>query len=154
MKKAGIFLDVSNLYYCLQKKYNRKLDYTKYLAYISELYEPSHIFAYVALKGNQNIGFIHALEKLGMNIRSKAVKEFTDGQRKCDLDVEIVLDMVNTAPKMDICVLGTADGDLAPAVSWLSARSIDTVILGCGVSADLKTAAKSVIEIPHSLLEC
>ena len=153
MKKAGVFLDVSNLYYCLQKKYNRKLDYAKYLAYIADLYEPSNVFAYVALRGNQNLGFIHALEKLGMTIRSREVKEFGDGKRKCDLDVEIVLDMVNTAPKMDVCVLGTADGDLAPAVNWLTGRSVDTIVMGCGISADLKNVARSVIEIPHTLLE-
>lgn len=151
-KRAGVFIDVSNIYFCLQTKYKRKLDYAQYTAFISSLYEPVNIFAYVSVKGGQNINFIHALEKMNMTIRSKEVKEYTDGKRKCDLDVDITLDMVNMVDKMDICILGSADGDMAPVVRWLSQRSIETVIIASGISGELKTDAKTCIEIPPSMM--
>lgn len=153
MRKAGVFLDISNLYFCVQKKYNKKVDYKKYLAFLSDLYSVELAFAYVANNNGQSMPFVHALEKMNVTIRSKDVKEYSDTTRKCNLDVDMAIDMVNMVGRVDVVILGSADGDMAPAVKWLDMRSISTVAFACGISSDLKACCKSVLEIPPSVLE-
>ena len=154
--RAGCFIDVSNLYFCLQKKYHRKLSYAKYMAFITSMYPKITVMkSYVASNG-KNMGFIAALQKLGHDVRVKQVKEYSEGdsfRRKCDMDVDIALDIMESTPAMDVCVLGSADGDMAPVVERLNRLNITTVAIACGVSSELRSVCKECIEIPPSLLE-
>lgn len=156
-KRLGVFADVSNLYYCTEKAYGKKIDYKKYLEFLKELGEVKFAIAYVSVLGNQSDGFIHALKELGFEIKAKVPKEYRmdNGciKRKCDADVAIALDMVDKSPAMDMCILGSADGDLTPAVDWLRVRNVPTIIFASGISAELAKSAKSAIEIPPSVLQ-
>lgn len=155
MKKAGLFLDTSNLFFCLQNKFKKKLDYTKYKTFLDGLYQIEACRAYVASNGNQNNNFVHAITKIGYTVIEKNVKEYAaegNVRRKCDMDVTMCIDMVNTYQSLDVVVLGSADGDMLPAVEWLKGKGIEVIILACGISGELKKVAKC-IEIPHSLLE-
>lgn len=155
MKKAGLFLDTSNLFFCLQNKYKKKLDYAKYKSYLEGLYEITVCRAYVSSSGNQNNSFVHAIQKIGYTVVEKSVKEYgSEGnvKKKCDMDVMMCIDMVNLYQDLDVIILGSADGDMLPIVEWLKARSKEVVVIACGISGELKRVAKS-IEIPYSLLE-
>ncbi|KKN32659.1 hypothetical protein LCGC14_0811510 [marine sediment metagenome] len=157
MKRIGVFVDVSNIYYCVGKKYEyRKLDYRKYLDFIRDFGELTKVIAYGSQMSNEASGFIHCLEKIGFQTKFKAVKTYTQNQelrRKADWDVGITMDIVNMIDRFDMILLGTADGDLSPVVDWAIRRGVDVVILACGISRDLKELATEFIEIPESLLE-
>ena len=157
MKRIGVFVDVSNIYYCVKKKYEfRKLDYRKYLEYVSAFGEVSKVIAYGSQMSNEAAGFIHCLEKIGFQTKFKAVKTFNqepDLRRKADWDVGITMDVVSMIDRFDMIILGTADGDLEPLVDWVIRRGVDVVVLACGISRDLKERATQFIEIPESLLE-
>jgi uncharacterized LabA/DUF88 family protein len=157
MKRIGVFVDVSNLYYCIGKKYEyRKLDYRKYLNFISDFGELVKVIAYGSQLSNEAAGFIHCLEKTGFQTKFKTVKTFNSEnelRRKADWDVGIAMDIVNMIDRFDMVILGTADGDLEPVVDWAIRRGVDVVILACGISRDLKEKATKFIEIPESLLE-
>ena len=59
MKRIGVFVDVSNIYYCIGKKYEyRKLDYRKYLDFITDLGELVKVIAYGSQMSNEAAGFI------------------------------------------------------------------------------------------------
>lgn len=157
MKRLGVFVDVSNIYYCIRKKYeDRKLDYQKYLNFITDFGELTKVIAYGSQLGNEATGFIHCLQKIGFQTKFKSVKSFNNDdelRRKADWDVGITMDIVNMIDRFDMIILGTADGDLKPVVTWASQRGVDVVILACGISRDLKDTATEFIEIPESLLE-
>ena len=157
MKRIGIFVDVSNLYYCIGKKYEyRKLDYRKYLDFVTDFGELVKVIAYGSQLSNEAAGFIHCLEKTGFQTKFKTVKTFNSEnelRRKADWDVGIAMDIVNMIDRFDMIILGTADGDLEPVVDWAIRRGVDVVILACGISRDLKEKATQFIEIPESLLE-
>lgn len=157
MKHIAIFADVSNLYYCIGMKYpDRKLDYAAYYEYISDLGLIDKAIAYGAQLDNEAEGFIHCLRSAGFEPKYKTPKTYrSDGKikRKADWDVGIAIDMVNFAATIDLMVLGSADGDLCPVVEWVQNRSVQVIILACGISRDLRDLATKAIEIPQSLLE-
>jgi uncharacterized LabA/DUF88 family protein len=157
MKRIGVFVDVSNIYYCVGKKYEyRKLDYRKYLDFIRDFGELTKVIAYGSQLSNEAAGFIHCLEKTGFQTKFKTVKSFSSDdtlKRKADWDVGIAMDIVSMIDRFDMIVLGSADGDLEPVVDWAIRRGVDVVVLACGISRDLKEQATKFIEIPESLLE-
>jgi len=159
MKRILVCMDVSNLYYCISKKFEgRRLDYSKYLDYVKELGDLQKMFAYGAQIGKEANAFIHCLRKLGFETKYKAPKVYRNEKtvrRKADWDVGIAMDIVNAVilKSVDMLILGTADGDLMPCVEWARARGIEVVVLACGISRELKKAATLFIEIPESLLE-
>jgi len=156
-KRIGVFVDVSNLYYCISKKYqDRKLDYAKYIAFIKELGDIQQAIAYGAQINNEAANFIYCLKQVGFHTKYKTPKSYShqpNFKRKADWDVGIAIDIVNMIDRFDMIILGTADGDLVPAVDWAQQRGVDVVIFACGISRDLKNIARQFIEIPESLLE-
>ncbi len=156
-KRIGVFADVSNLYYCIGKKFNeRKLDYQKYWDFIKELGDIQQAIAYGAQINNEASNFIYCLKQIGFHAKYKSPKSYSNQpqfKRKADWDVGIAIDMVNMVDRFDMIILGTADGDLVPAVEWVQQRGVDVVVFACGISRDLKNIARQYIEIPESLLE-
>lgn len=157
MKRIGLFIDVSNIYYCIGMKYSeRKLDYSAYYQYVAELGELAVAFAYGAQLENEASGFIHCLREAGYTPKYKVPKTYrSDGKikRKADWDVGIAMDIVQTVDRLDMVLLGSADGDLCPVVEWVQKRGIMVIVLACGISRELRNLADKAIEIPESLLE-
>lgn len=159
MKRILVCVDISNLYYCIGKKFEgRRLDYSKYVNSINDLGEIQKMIAYGAQMGKEASAFIGCLRRLGFETKYKEPKVFHSGahtRRKADWDVGIAMDIVNAVEmkSVDMVVLGTADGDLAPCADWAKSRGIDIVVLACGIARELKKAATTFIEIPASYLE-
>lgn len=157
MKRIGIFVDVSNLYYCIGMKYpERKLNYAAYMAYVKELGLLHVAYAYGAQLENEASGFIHCLKASGFIPKYKTPKTYrSDGKikRKADWDVGIAMDIVQTIDRLDLIILGSADGDLCPVVDWAQRRGATVVVLACGISRELRELSDQAIEIPESLLE-
>ena len=153
MRKLGIAADVSNLYHCVHHRYGKKVSYSKYMAFCRDIGTVMMARAYGASSNGEAKAFIHALETVGFNTRFKQLKVFASGERKADWDVGITLDVVNTHSQYDTLLLGSADSDMAELVDWLSGRGVQTIVLACGISHELKVSAFKAIEIPESLLE-
>lgn len=157
MRSIGVFVDVSNLYYCAKKKFDkRKIDYREYLSYVKDLGEIVNATAYGCHVNDEAKGFIHCLKEIGFQTKYKAVKGYhsdTGLRHKADWDVGITIDIVRLIDQFDMVVLGSADGDLTPAVEWCKEQGKDVLVLACGISKDLKEKATEYIEIPESFLE-
>lgn len=159
MKRVGIFLDLSNLYYCaLNKHKGRKINYQNYYDYCETIGEITHAVAYGAQVKTQARGFIYAMEKIGFECKYKTPKKIHTNKGivyKADWDVGMVIDIINIilGVGLDIVVLGTADGDMAPFVHWCTARGVKVIVLACGISYELKDATPHYVEAPESLLE-
>lgn len=157
--KVALLVDVSNLYYCISHKYEgKKLNYKALLDFVREMGPVLRAKAYGSQINGGATGFITALEKVGYETAFKTPREYsTDSdrvKRKADWDVGIAMDMVNLSEQRDIdtIVLGTADGDMGPAVEACIQRGVKVIVIGCGISGTLKGLC-DCIEIPRSLLE-
>ncbi len=156
-RKLFVGVDVSNIYYCTKMKFNgRKVNYRKILALCQDFGTIMQATAYAAQIVNQAAQFFACLEVYGFDVKIKVPKEYGHGdnvKRKADHDVTIAIDMVRFAPRVETIVLCTADGDLLPAVEYVKNAGCKVVVIGCGISNDLKNNVDKVIEIGPALLE-
>ena len=152
MKRLGLFVDVSNLYYCISKKYkNKKLDYKKLVDYCKDLGEIQQSTAYGAQIKNEAAAFIHCLKGLGFNIKYKQPKIY-ENMRKADWDVGIAIDIVRDLVDLDMIILATADGDMAPVIQYAKEKGKQVVVIGSNISHELQNIVTKYIEIPESLV--
>ena len=149
MKRIGLFVDVSNLYYTLKTKYDgRKLDYNKMLEYIEGpdgLGEVIVKIAYGAAKKDQADGFKHFLKKNGFTVKYKEPKSYMNEgkyREKADHDVTIAMDIVQTIDRLDRIILCCSDGDLAPAVEFAMSKNVDVIVLASGISVSYSRLAE------------
>ena len=156
-QKVAIFVDVSNLYYCISKRWEgRKLDYKKYLEVAQGDCLLTRAIAYGAQVGDEAVGFITALRHLGYEIKYKTPKisKLDDGTQimKADWDVGIAMDVVRIMPKIDKVVLGSADSDMEELVKFAKDQGVVVGIHACGISRELKSVSNDWNEITEDML--
>ncbi len=118
--KIAIFLDVQNLYYGALNEYKARLNYNKFIEWITRGRIITRVIAYVveAEDSNQE-GFKNALKDLGVEVMSKPLIRRSDGSSKGNWDLAIAMDAVSIAPKVDTIVLATGDGDFMYVADYL-----------------------------------
>lgn len=156
--KVGVYVEASNLFFCLKKSFKKKLDYTKLMEFVQSFGPIKRAIVYGAQIGNQADRFIKILESVGFETRYKDVKQFQNRsgvRRKADWDVGISIDIVKDilAKRVDYVILCSADGDFEPVVTWVREQGMDVIILAHKISRELREAATEWIEIPNSLFE-
>lgn len=141
-QRVGVFVDVQNMYYSARALYSSIVNFTQILSDATGDRQLIRAFAYVIRsEAPKEQGFFDALSKSGFEIRSKDIQIFGDGQKKGDWDVGISIDAIKTAPKLDVVILATGDGDFVPLVNYLKENA------GCrveGISFGRSTSAKLI----------
>lgn len=156
--KVGVFVDVSNLYHKINKKFpNEKLDYEAYLQRIDdEIGRVVRSYAYGSQQHNGAAGFITCLQILGFVPRYKRprVINVRDVEIKvCDWGCGLTLDVVNIIDKVDAIILGSANPDFLPLIEWIQDQGKQVIIFASGVPSNIGRTANEVIEIDASLME-
>jgi uncharacterized LabA/DUF88 family protein len=114
MKKIAIFSDVQNIYYTTREMHGRPFNYKKLWSDLSKEGEITHAYAYAIDRGmDSQIKFQDALRNIGFEVKLKPFIQRRDGSAKGDWDVGIAIDVMETAPKVDLVVLLSGDGDFA-----------------------------------------
>lgn len=157
MKRVFISVDVSNLYYSAQAKFNgAKVDYCKLFKFAESFGSVDRAIAYGAAMGTEADSFKKALVRCGFQPKYKEPKTYTqpDGTeyRKADWDVGIAIDAVRLVDSYDVLILCSADGDMTPCVEFLQWRGKTVIVVGCGISYELRTKADDFLEIPDDFL--
>ena len=155
-KQIGLFIDVSNLYHCINTKYKKKLDYAKYLDFCRTLGNIVIANAYGAQVKNQASSFLKCLRQFGYTPIYQTPKTFKKSgglQHKANYDLLIAIEIVQIIEKIDILILGSADGDFAPLITWANEKGVKTIVFACNISSELKKEAHETLEIPESFME-
>lgn len=129
MDKVSVFVDGANLFYA-QRDLGWMIDYKKLLARFTDGRELDQAYYYTGSfvpPEARSEGFLKTLRNFGFIIREKKIKEFNDPEtgekkRKANLDIEIVIDMFNTANNYDLAVLCSGDGDFERAIELLRTK--------------------------------
>ena len=158
MSYVAAFCDVSNLYYCVNKKYEgRKLDYKKYWTEVEKYGKIISAFAYGTEFNEDSIKFFDCLSFLGFKIRSKQAEQvIIDGKptlKRAKWDIAISMDIVRVVNKVHTVVIGSANPDLVHLVDWIKEKGAECIVLACGISKELKNSCDKYIEIKEALLE-
>jgi len=153
MKLVGLFVDVSDLYTNIDRKYNgRKLDYKKYLTFAKGDNQLYRAIAYGGQIGNKSIDFITYLRYVGYEPK---YKEYDATERKdfrANWDVGITIDIVTQLDRIDIVYLGSSSKRLIPLVDYIQSRGRICHIFACNINHDLLIRANSYTEITEDLL--
>jgi uncharacterized LabA/DUF88 family protein len=152
---CAVFADVSNLYYCIGKRFDqRKLDYDKLRDRVASFGTIQRAFAYGSQIHDEATSFIACLKKAGFDPKYKRPR--TEGAtvvRKADWDVGLSMDVVRMINRVDTVIICSADPDLVELVHWVKDQGVRCVIVACGISRELKEIADQYVEIGEDLLE-
>lgn len=149
-QRVGIFVDVQNLYYSAKFIHKAKVNFRAVLNEATRSRQLIRAIAYVIradVKDEEN--FFDALKKLGYEVREKDLQVFYGGAKKGDWDIGIAMDTIELAPKLDVIVIVSGDGDFIPLVQHLKHA------LGCYVEvmAFGKSSSQKLIEEADNFID-
>jgi uncharacterized LabA/DUF88 family protein len=157
MNKTAIFIDAGHLHYHLFKEMWR-INYKKLLDYfIKRSFVPLVIFYYEGMITEQSYfshypdsdikefakakkakkKFFNVLRTIAFNVRTKPVHRLYDHgagayKFKCNFDVEIAMDIMETffTKEIDVYLICSGDGDFTRLVNYLKNRGKKVIVAG------------------------
>jgi len=151
-RNVAIFVDIANVFYAA-KAAGVDIDYVTLLKTLTANRDLVRAYAYTGLDpDNENQKAFHNfLARNNYKVVSKDVRKYGDGRFKANLDIELVVDLVRLAPKLDIAVVISGDGDFAPAIRAVQDMGVrvEVVSFRANTSSDLVEVADQFIEITN-----
>ncbi|WP_135505892.1 NYN domain-containing protein [Roseovarius aestuariivivens] len=159
-ERLALFIDGSNLY-AAAKALGFDIDYKLLRAEFMRRGKLLRAFYYTALLENDEYSPIRPLVDWlnynGFTMVTKPAKEYTDsqGRRKVkgNMDIELAVDAMELAPRVDHIVLFSGDGDFRPLVESLQRSGVRVSVVSTirsqppMISDDLRRQADNFIEL-------
>ena len=149
-QRVGIFIDTQNLYHSAKNLYKSKVNFAQVVKDALAGRTLVRVIAYVInTETGEEKGFFEALEKAGIETKTKQLQVFAGGAKKGDWDVAIAVDAIKMAPKLDTVVLVSGDGDYVPLLEFLKHH------FGCQVEvvAFGKSSSGRLIEMSDDFID-
>jgi len=150
-QRVGIFIDTQNLYHSARNLYQAKVNFGQVVKDALAGRALIRAVAYViTTETGEEKSFFEALEKLGIEAKTKNLQIFAGGMKKADWDVGIAVDAIKMAPKLDTVVLASGDGDFIPLVEYLKINEgcqVEVVAFGKSASGRLREIADDFIDL-------
>lgn len=150
-QRVAVFIDTQNLYHTARNLHNAKINFTNVLEDSVAGRQLIRARAYVVnTESGEERPFFEALEKVGIEIRTKDLQIFSSGSKKADWDVGMAVDAISAAPKLDTVILATGDGDFIPLVEYLQIHEgcqVEVISFGRSTSQKLKEVADVFIDM-------
>jgi uncharacterized LabA/DUF88 family protein len=154
-QRIGIFVDVQNMFYSAKHLYRAKINYRRLLDDLSAGRQLVRAVAYLVTKPEvDQTAFVDALTRLGYEIKIKYLKIRADGSAKGDWAMEMSLDVMAMAPRLDTVVLVTGDGDYVPLVERLKVLGVRSEVVGFpqNTATELMNSAHAFMAIDDGML--
>lgn len=150
-QRVGIFIDTQNLYHSAKNLYKSKVNFDNVVkdALAGRILIRSLAYVITTEAGDEQ-SFFEALEKLGIETKTKDLQVFYGGAKKADWDTGITIDAIKLAPKLDAIVLATGDGDFIPLVEYLQTKGgvqVEVISFGRSSSSKLREVADDFIDM-------
>ena len=155
MPRVGIFVDSANVELARDRtRGGRPIDWGLVLDRVTEGRRLVRAIAYSPVHDDPGVSretqrFVEPFLGKGFKIVTKPLKRFADGSIKANVDIELALDVITMADRLDVAVLASGDGDFQHLVEVLQSRGIRVEVAGLGqsVAGNLKRAADHYIEL-------
>lgn len=153
-QRVAVFIDTQNIYHSARNLYNRKVNFGTLVKDTVAGRKLVRAIAYVITsEAGDEKAFFEALEKMGIETRTKDLQIFAGGAKKGDWDVGLAIDAVRTAPRIDAAIIVSGDGDFVPLVEYLQKHSgiqVEVAAFGKSASLKLKEAADDFIDLSQN----
>jgi uncharacterized LabA/DUF88 family protein len=158
--KTALFIDGANLY-SAARALHYDLDFRKLLEWFGREGPLLRAYYYTAIAEGEEFSALRPLvdwlDYNGFAVVTKPVKRFTDAQghsrSKGNMDIEIAVDMMESAGHLDQAILFTGDGDFRRVVQAVQARGVRVVVVSTvktqppQIADELRRQADAFIEL-------
>ncbi|MBI2148263.1 NYN domain-containing protein [Candidatus Woesearchaeota archaeon] len=139
------------MYYSARALYNSKVNFKEILREAVNGRKLVRAIAYGVRAGEKDEeNFFKALDGIGFEVKLKDLQVFYGGNKKADWDVGLAIDAIELAPKLDVVVLASGDGDYIPLVEHLKRAlgcKVEVLAFGRSCSGKLKEATDEFIDL-------
>lgn len=150
-QRVGIFIDAQNLYHSAKNIYKGKVNFGQVVKDALADRILIRAIAYViTTESGEERSFFEALEKIGIETKTKNLQVFAGGAKKGDWDVGLAIDAITLAPKLDTVIIISGDGDFVPLVEFLKMHDgcqVEAVSFGKSTSSRLREAADDFVDL-------
>ncbi len=140
-ERLAVFIDGANHGEALQLA-KVKMDYSSFLKQLKASYNvvAARYYSGISQKDeHKNVrDFLGGVSKSGYALVTKPVREYRDGKVKADMDVEIAVDMVTMAPRLDKIMLFSGDGDFCYAIDTVQRMGVRVAVCGYKLSSSME----------------
>jgi uncharacterized LabA/DUF88 family protein len=143
-EKTALFIDGANLYKAA-RSLGFDMDYKSLLAKARAASQLVRAYYYTSIQEDKDQDYsplrplVDWLDYNGYSMVTKTAREFTDatGRKrfKGSVDIELVVDMLTLAPKLDHIVLFTGNGDFRRAIEAIQAQGVRVTVVSTIKSA-------------------
>lgn len=145
-----VLIDVQNMYHSAKNLYHGRVNFGNVLKQATAGRQLIRAVGYViSTETGEEKSFFEALEKIGIETKTKDLQIFPGGLKKADWDVGLAIDAVRLAPSVDVEVIVSGDGDYVPLIEYLrnQGKQVEVIAFGRSASAKLKEAADDFIDL-------
>ena len=139
-QRVGVFIDAQNLYHSAKNLYNgAKVNFGEVVKQAVGDRVLVRAIAYViTTESGEEKPFFEALEKMGIEAKTKDLQIFFGGAKKADWDVGLAVDAIIMAPKVDTIIIVAGDGDFIPMVKHVQSLGCQVEVVSFGKSSSSK----------------
>lgn len=136
-QRVGIFIDTQNLYHSAKHLHSARVNFGQILKDgLAGRHLIRAIGYVVQTESGEEQSFFDALEKLGIETKTRDLQVFSGGAKKGDWDVGITLDAIRIAPKIDAAIIVSGDGDFSELIEYLRVKEgCQTEVISFGKSS-------------------
>ncbi len=152
-QRLGVFVDVPNVIYGAERG-ERMINMGKLLDLLSEGRDLVRATAYSPVSDDpgepiERQKFVAPFVPHEYRIVTKPLKRFADGSIKGNFDVEMAVDMVTMAERLDVICLVSGDADFSRVVEVLQGRGVrvEVVAFENSTSAEMRAIADHYIDL-------
>lgn len=152
-QRVAILIDTQNLYHSAKNLYKSKVNFGAVVKTALGSRKLIRAVSYVVnTEGGEESAFFEALEKVGIEIKTKDLQIFYGGAKKADWDVGMAVDAIKLAHKVDAIVLVTGDGDFIPLVEYVKSQGcqVEAITFGRSASSKLRETVDDFIDMDEN----
>lgn len=138
-QRVAIFIDTQNLYHSAKNIYKAKVNFDAVVKAALDGRKLIRAISYVVTtESGEEQSFFEALQKIGIEVKTKDLQVFYGGAKKADWDVGMAIDAIKHSQKVDAIVLATGDGDFIPLVEYVRSQGCQVEAIAFGKSSSLR----------------
>lgn len=125
-----VLIDGASLFYAAMQM-EIEVDYSRLLGRLINGGQLVHAHFYTGVDPNNDKqkGFLYWMQCNGYRVISKDLTQ-SAGSKKANLNVEIAIDMMRLAPYCDTVILVSGDGELTPALNFVTYQGVQSEVVG------------------------